>query len=306
MNSINILLKTFAYFIIIFLLVFCYCSQTNNKDFISSAIVETQTYQIATTAQGTIVSLFKDEGDRVEAGELVAIIDTIPLVLKLNEINAALVELTNNINAKKTEVLSWESDLKGIEREYKRIATLVEQGSVPSQQKDNLETQLNSSNLRYKANQSLLLSLIAKANTINTQKSQLLDQISRCYVRSPASGIVFTKYKNNGEVVLPGNPILELGRIDTMRIDFYVTQPMLPLFSCGQNVRVRIDYESKEVKHKEIFLPAKISWISSEAEFSPKNIQTRESRNELVYKIRAIVENKNGILKRGLPVEIWK
>jgi HlyD family secretion protein len=79
---------------------------------------------------------------------------------------------------------------------------------------------------------------------------------------------------------------------------------MLPQFSLGKALRIRLD--DADGKKQETFLPAVISWISSDAEFSPKNIQTRESRNELVFKIRAMAPNTNGFLKRGLPVEVWK
>ncbi|HMD68236.1 MAG TPA: HlyD family efflux transporter periplasmic adaptor subunit [Chitinivibrionales bacterium] len=282
------------------------CSPTNSKDFIGSAVAEAQTYQIATTAQGTIVALYKEEGQNVNKGELVAVIDTVPTMLRLAELSATLAELNNSISAKKVEVSSQESDVKGVEREYKRITTLVSQGSAPSQQKDNLETQVESSNLRVQANRTTLAALQAKINTINAQRAELLDQLSRCYVRAPASGTVLTKYKNLGEVALPGNSILEIGKYDTMQVDFYVTQPMLPSFKLSQNVRLRLDNETPGAKEKQLFLPAQISWISSDAEFSPKNIQTRESRNELVFKIRAMAANTNGQLKRGLPVEVWR
>jgi HlyD family secretion protein len=283
-----------------------HCSSTNSKEFIGSAVVEAQTYQIATTAQGAIVSLFKDEGQQVSKGELVAILDTVPLVLKLGEIAAALAELTNTITSKKVEISSQESDVKGVDREYKRISSLVQQGSVPSQQKDNLGTQVESSQLRVKANRSVLSGLQAKINTLDAQRAGLLDQLSRCYVHSPVAGVILTKYKNLGEVALPGNPVFELGKYDTMQVDFYVTQPMLPSFKLGQTLRIRLDNEAPDKKEKEIFCPATISWISSDAEFSPKNIQTRQSRNELVFKIRVQAPNPNGLLKRGLPVEVWR
>ena len=282
------------------------CSSTNSKDFIGSAVVEAQTYLIATTAQGTIVTLTKDEGQQVKEGELVAILDTIPLILRLNEISSAFAELGSTITSKKTEISSQESDVKGVDREYKRTATLVQQGSAPSQQKDNLETQFESSKLRVQANRSVLSSLQAKINTLNAQRAELLDQLSRCYVHSPAAGVILTKYKNLGEVALPGNPVFELGKYDTMQVDFYITQPMLPSFKLAQSVRIRLDNEAPDQKDKETFIPALVTWMSSDAEFSPKNIQTRESRNELVFKIRAMVPNPDGLLKRGLPVEVWR
>ena len=282
------------------------CSSTNSKDFIGSAVIEAQTYQIATTAQGTIVALYKDEGQQVKAGELVAILDTIPIVLRLNEVSAGLAELGNTITSKKVEISSQESDVKGVDREYKRISTLVQQGSAPSQQKDNLETQFESSKLRVQANRSVLSGLQAKINTLNAQRAELLDQLTRCFVHSPATGVILTKYKNLGGVALPGNPVFELGKYDTMQVDFYVTQPMLPSFTLGQNVRIRLDNDASDQKVKQSFIAAQVTWISSDAEFSPKNIQTRESRNELVFKIRAMAPNQNGLLKRGLPVEVWR
>ncbi len=283
-----------------------HCNSTNSKGFIGSAVVETRTYQIATTAQGTIVALYKDEGDRVAAGELVAILDTVPIILKLNEIMSTFAELNNTIMSKKAEISSQESDVNGVDREYKRIATLVQQGVVPSQQKDNIETQYESSKLRVQSNRSMLSGLQAKLNTFNAQRAVILDQLSRCYVRSTVSGVILTKYKNLGEVTAAANPLFELGKYDTMQVDFYITQPMLPSFAVGASVRIRVDNEVPGQKDKQIFLPAVITWISNDAEFSPKNIQTRESRNELVFKIRAMAPNQNNLLKRGLPVEIWR
>jgi HlyD family secretion protein len=279
------------------------CEGTKHKDFLGSAVVDAQTFQIATTSQGAITAIMKEEGMPVAAGELVALIDTVPLTLKRGEILAAQTQLSQTIAGKRMDLATLENDKKAAEREFKRIADLVEKGSLPSQQKDNLETQSGDVSLRVKAAGYALGSLMAQEKTLQAQWAQLRDQIQRCYVRAPAAGVVLTRYKNTGEVSLPGNPIYEVGKYDTMRIDFYVTQPMLPELRLGQAVRVRLDASRKEAAK---FAPAAISWIGSDAEFSPKNIQTRESRNELVFKIRCLAPNKEGVLKRGLPVEIWR
>jgi HlyD family secretion protein len=279
------------------------CEATKHKDFIGSAVVDAQTYQIATTSQGAIMAVMKEEGMAVNADELVAVIDTVPLTLKVGEIFAAQAQLAQAVAGKRIELASQENDQKAADREYRRIADLVEKGSLPSQQKDNLETQSDAVKLRFKAVGYAIGSLLAQEKTLQVQLSELRDQIERCYVKAPVAGVVLTRYKNQGEVCLPGNPIYEIGKYDTMRIDFYVTQPMLPQLRLGQTVRVRLDVEQKENRR---FAPAVISWISSDAEFSPKNIQTRESRNELVFKVRSMAANKDGLLKRGLPVEVWR
>jgi HlyD family secretion protein len=282
------------------------CDATKHKDFIGSAVVEAQTSQIATTSQGTIVEVRKEEGMLAGKDELVAVIDTVPLALKLEEIGAARAQLGQAISAKRADLAIQENDRKGTEREYRRIADLVDKGSLPSQQKDNLETQSDAVRLRLKAGGFSLESLMAQEKTLQAQTAQLRDQIRRCYVKAPISGVILTQYKNSGEVCMPGNPIYEIAKYDTMRVDFYVTQPMLPELRVGQTIRIRLDNSSPSANEKELFVPATISWINNEAEFSPKNIQTRESRNELVFKIRALAPNKNGLLKRGLPVEVWR
>jgi HlyD family secretion protein len=278
------------------------CGQPKDKDFIGSASVESKTYQVATTSQGMIVSVSRDEGMAVTEGELIAIIDTVPFALKVNEIISTDAQLTQTIAAKKAEISSQEFDLSGIQRECRRISGLADQGALPMQQKDNIQTQTDAAVLRLKAARLALESLARQKNTLNAQIAGIRDQIKRCYVYAPCKGIVLTRYKNPGEVALPGNPIYEICRYDTMQIDFYVPQPMLSQFKIGQPVSIHIDNADSSQKK----LPASVSWISNDAEFSPKNIQTRESRNELVFKIRAMVSNTDGILKRGMPVEVWK
>ena len=103
-----------------FLLATIGCSGSVDKNFISSAVVETQTYEVATTIAGTLVELYKDEGQATAAGELVAVVDTVPIVFKIREAEAGMAELQANIAAKQGEISSQESDIKGVDREYKR------------------------------------------------------------------------------------------------------------------------------------------------------------------------------------------
>jgi HlyD family secretion protein len=217
------------------------CESTKNKDFIGSAVVDASTFQISTTSQGMIANILKDEGMPVATDELVAIIDTVPLILKLNELTSSIAQLDQTIAAKKAEIESQDFDVLGAQREYRRISDLVDKGALPSQQKDNLQTQFESISLKMKANRLTLESLQKQEKTIGDQVSEIKDQIKRCYVKAASTGVVLTRYKNLGEVVQPGNPLFEVGKYDTMQIDFYVTQPMLPGFRLGQTVRIRLD-----------------------------------------------------------------
>jgi HlyD family secretion protein len=281
------------------------CSNEKKEGFLGSAVVEGHTFMVATVAQGSLIGVYKDEGDSVSSGELLAVVDTIPLVLKKNEIEINIDEINANVSAKKVEINAASNDADGLQREFTRADTLSKKGALPTQQKDNLSTQYKGAKLRLEASKKTLNPLFDKIKGLQIKIDQINDQISKCYLHAQSSGIISTKYRNLGEIVNPGNPVYEIVKFDTLYADFFVPQPVLPTLIYGQELKIRMDIDSGK-GITSTFVPGKVSWIGNEAEFSPKNIQTRESRNELVFKIRVTIENKNGVLKRGLPVEIWR
>jgi HlyD family secretion protein len=151
----------------------------------------------------------------------------------------------------------------------------------------------------------MIAALKAKTDGLDAKKAQLLEQRSRCFIKAPCAGTVLTRYRSLGEMAGPASPIFEIGSYDTVWADFFVPQPVLGSLAIDQQVRIRID-TWVEGKDAEQFVPAAVVRISDEAEFSPKNVQTRESRNELVFRVRARAANPERLLKRGLPVEIWR
>jgi HlyD family secretion protein len=305
MNKLKIVNKKHVVFIMISMIILS-CDQQFNKDFLGSAIVESRTYLVATTAQGSIVAMNRDEGQPVTRNELLAVIDTVPLALQKQEVIAGMSELAASISSQEAQNKAIATDVAGAEREFGRAEQLEKQGSATEQLRDNLGTQLQSTQLKLMASKHLISSLQAKDLGLIIKCREVEDLLRRCYVTAPASGIILTRYRNVGEVAAPGSPLYELGAIDTLYADFFVPQTMLASVKYDQQVRIRIDSDGKAAKGKGEFLPARISWIGSEAEFSPKNIQTRQSRNELVFRVRATIPNVNCMLKRGLPVEVWR
>jgi HlyD family secretion protein len=283
-----------------------FCDRAVHKDFLGSAVVEARTFAVATTAQGSIVALFTDEGRKVKKGELIAIIDTVQLALARLELESGLRELGTTVSAKDAEIKALVTDVKGAEREFARIEDLVKKGSATEQHRDNLGTQFQSAQMNLVATRRIQSSFKEKEKGLAVRRQQLDDQIRRCYVTAPADGIVLTRYRNTGEVVGAGNPIVEIGEFDSLYADFFVPQDVVATIAYYQKVRVRVDFNDGASKDQARFLPAIVTWIGNEAEFSPKNIQTRQSRNELVFRIRATVPNSEGILKRGMPVEVWR
>ncbi len=278
------------------------CSGKISKDFLGSAVVEIQTTQAATTVSGPLIMVNKEEGEPVVAGEIIAVIDTIPFHLKRAELAATAEQLAAHIAASRAGLSSGEADLSGAKREFDRIGGLVDKGSAPSQQKDALKTTYESAFLKMKSSQLSAAALLAQKDAIDAQRATLEDQIRRCVVKAIKNGLVISTFKRVGEISLPGQPIYELGKYDTVQVDFFVPQTLLAQLKPGLGVRIRIDNQDGAGQ----FVPATIVWISNDAEFSPKNIQTRQSRNELVFKVRALAANPALLLKRGLPVEVWR
>ncbi len=280
-----------------------YCGGSRDKDFLSSAVVESQVFQIASSVQGQVLSASVEEGQRVDSGAILAVIDTIPIRLKIQELASATAELQQQIAAKSAEVSALRAEVEGVDRELRRVRGLAEKGSAPQQQLDQVSTQSETAQLRLRAAQLSLSALAGRKETMAVQGLQLEDQLRRCYVAAPSCGVVLTKFRRQGEMAGPSAPLYEIGKVDTMQVDFYVPQPVLSGLALGQTVQIRLDTDRKKAGD---FLPAQISWISPEAEFSPKNIQTRQARNELVFKVRTLAPNPQGVLKRGLPVEVWR
>lgn len=278
------------------------CQRSEDPRFLGSAQIDSDHYTLAPAVAGPLVAVLKNEGDSVIAGEMIALIDTIPLHWQREELIASHVELQATMRAKNQEVAAIGTEAGGVERDLKRIGTLVKSGSAPEQQEDKLRTSLQSARERQRAVAAGAEGLKSKQTALDAKLSLLEDQLSRCVLRAPVSGKILTRYRNVGEMASPGQPVYEMSRGDTLRADFYVPQPTLSSLKLGGQVFIRVDEENQSAK----FLPATIAYISDEAEFAPKNTQTRESRNELVFEVRSVAADPTGILKRGLPVEIWK
>jgi HlyD family secretion protein len=277
------------------------CKPKEAEGLLSSATLESDLWKVSPTASGTLLAVNVREGDSIAAGAVLATIDSVPLLLKLGELQAGRTELTASLRAREAEIATLQATHTGIAREAERAQKLVAEGAAPAQRQDDLETQRNASLARIAAARAAVEALRSKGALLTAQEKSLRDQISRCSVTSPASGRILTRYRNAGEAALPGRPLVEIGKTDTLWADFFVGQQQLAKFKLGQALRLRLDTGGEP-----LWIPAKLTWISTEAEFTPKGVQTREARNDLVFRARALAANPQGELKRGLPVEVWE
>ncbi len=290
-----------AHVIIVMIFVFG-CKKEKEKNFLGSAVVESTTITPSTTVGGELIQMNVEEGSFVKAGQMIALVDTIPIYLKFQEIEAAEFQLREERTSFYSEQASLKENIKGVKRELDRVSGLVIKGAVPAQKKDQFETQYKSLNHKLNSTTHKIKSLNGQTKNLASKKEQLLYQLKNCKIHSPFDGMVLTVYKRRGEIIGPGSPVVEIGRYDTMKVDFFIPQTILSEIKIGSSINVRCDTGGDNP----ILLKGYISWINSEAEFSPENIQTRESRNGLVFRIRALVPNADNVLKRGLPVEVWR
>ena len=275
--------------------------KTKDTGFLGSAVIEAETWQVPALVQGPLLSVLREEGDEVRRGDLIAVIDTLPYALQYAEAVANLQDLSAGTATQSSQIRSLQADAKGLEQEAGRARALSQSGASTPQQVDKAVAARDAAKFRVEASKSSLTSLQAKRQALQSRLELLANQLERCKILSPADGRVLTRYRNPGEAVSPGQSVFELGRSDSVHADFFVPQAELSSLHLGDKVRIRVGGESNAQ-----YIPATVRFISSEAEFTPKNIQTRESRAELIFRVRAVSSSGNGGLKRGMPVEIWR
>lgn len=253
---------------------------------------------VSAEIQGKINSFEAMEGDRLDEGQLVALIDTTQLHLKKVQVLATMSAMGTKTATLDAQVNASMVQLQNLERELRRTDMLVEGGVATSKQQDDLGGQIDLMKARISATQSQKASVYAEQKTLKIQVEQLDDQIGRCFVRNPMDGVLLTKYKEKGEVAGPGQPLYKMANLDQLILRAYITGSQLSSVKTGSALMVR--YDSPDGTEETTGI---VSWVSPQAEFTPKIIQTREERVNLVYAIKVLVPN-DGQLKIGMPGEV--
>jgi HlyD family secretion protein len=259
---------------------------------------ETVSIMVAAESQGKILTLSAEEGQKLGLNEVVGAIDSIHIHLKKKQLYAAIQTVNTKIRTLDAQIEVQKVQMKNMEREYKRITNLVNDGAATTKQKDDLEGNMELLNSQIKVLATQKSTIAAERNSFHVQIEQVNEQIKRSLIRNPINGVVLQKYKQAGEIVAPGQTIYKIANIDKLILRAYISGEQLSQVKIGQIVTVRIDGEEDIEEHE-----GKVTWVSSQAEFTPKIIQTREERVNLVYAFKVEVIN-DGRLKIGMPGEI--
>jgi HlyD family secretion protein len=274
------------------------CS-SNNKKSDAYGNFEATEIIVASELTGKVIDLQFDEGSTVKEGQMMLLIDTIPLFLQYEQLKASKQSVEAGLQKVYTAIQVQKAQKQVIETDLNRIKKLIKENAATQKQLDDAEGQLNITNKQIDNTSSQLASIQAELNVMDTKIATLADQIKRCKICAPTSGTVLTLLTEKGELLTPGKPVFKMANLDGMYLRAYVSGDMLPSIKIGQNVTVYIDQD----KSSNQSLQGTITWISSSAEFTPKIIQTKKERVDQVYAIKVKVNN-DGRVKIGMPGEV--
>ena len=254
---------------------------------------------ISAEANGKIDYLKLEEGDILEPKIQVGLIDTTQLYFNKQQLIAS----KTTVHSKSATVLSQikvlQEQLKTAQIEKKRIQNMFAENAATKRQVDEIDGKVSVIQQQIKSVQTQNAPIINEVKSIDVQIEKINDQIEKSKIINPIKGTVLSKYAEPNEVTAFGKPIYKIADISEMTLRVYVSETQLAQLKMGQNVIVKIDTE-KEMKS----YPGTISWIASSAEFTPKIVQTKEERVNLVYAVKVKVKN-DGSLKIGMPAEMW-
>ncbi|PID91897.1 MAG: HlyD family secretion protein [Bacteroidetes bacterium] len=270
------------------------------NDEVSDAYGNFEAEEVLVSAQtsGTVSWFGPREGTRLGTGEPVLLIDTVQLALKKQQLQSGKASIRARLNTLDAQLAAQRVQQANLEREVERLEHLVEGDAATSKQLDDLKGQLAYLEAQIQSLASQKLTVYAEAETLDIQIAQVDDQISRSLVKSPLDGVLLSRFRLQGEIVAAGQPLFKVASLDTLVLRAYISGKQLQMFSEGQKVRVLIDGVGGMDE-----LSGTVEWISAQAEFTPKTIQTREERVSLVYALKVSVKN-DGALRIGMPGEV--
>ncbi len=273
------------------------CSDGDAGKFLASGIVEGTAVKVAAQTGGYILEINCDEGDDVDQGFVIAVIDTEKLVYQLQQVSATLQELQVQHQMNLNTLEKAKSEYENIEKKYHRYQDLYEKKSASRQVLDDLKTAFDAGQTQLQnAHQNLKL-VESRRKGMAAQAKLLRRQIDDATITAPLTGTIATKYYEAGETIPTNAAIVEMIDLKKMWTKVYISEQLLPKFVVGQKVEVRIDGTTES-------MPGYVAWMSPKAEFTPKNILTEESRTSLVYALKVNIENPDKVLKHGMPVEV--
>jgi len=304
------------YIFIIAGFLFASCAK-NNGAFDAQGVFEAEEVMVSSELPGKLLAFDVNEGDSLMINQAVGFIDSVGLLLQREQLRATLNSLNQKIFdpnpqielfKKQYEVQSVQ--LKNLLFEKNRIQELLKSDAATRKQLDDLIFQIESVEKQMKVTQQQIAvqqnntgtqnrSILSESDPIKKRIEQVEDQLKKATIVNPINGVVLTSYAEAGEIVGAGKPLYKIADLSTITLRVYVTGDQLPKLKIAQTVKVSIDKD----KDAYTVYDGKIAAIASKAEFTPKTIQTKDERANLVYAVKILVKN-DGLIKIGMYGEV--
>ncbi len=276
---------------------------SQEEQYDASGIFETTEVIVSAKGTGELQSFQVEEGQAVRQGEVLGWIDTLQLSLKDRQLAASLLATESKRLDEKRQVAHLRQQIENLQREKERFTALLNAKATTAKQVDDIDYQIKVLQNQLVATQEQInssnSSLSRQSESIQAQRAQMEDQIRNAMISSPITGTVLTKYAEQGEFAVPGKALFKVADVSQMKLRAYITADQLTQLQIGQAVAVYADRGTTDRKR----YAGRVVWIADKAEFTPKTIQTRNERANLVYAVKIAVEN-DGFIKRGMYGEV--
>ena len=274
-----------------------------NKAYDASGVFESTEVTVSAEGNGKIMSLDLQEGDRLEAGAVVGCIDTVQLYLSKIQLEASRRAVGSGRLNISRQIAALESQIATQSHELATDPNLAQAGASNRKQVEDIQAQLDILERQLAAQKESLQNtnsnVSGQADALEAQVMQLEDKIRKCVITSPVSGTVLAKYSEAGELAVQGRALFKVADLESIRLRAYITADQLTNVKLGQAVKVYADQGTSGRKEYD----GTLIWISDKAEFTPKTIQTRDERANLVYAVKIAVKN-DGLIKLGMYGEV--
>ena len=254
---------------------------------------------ISAENNGKLMQFDVNEGNKLEKEQFIGYIDTIPLALKREQLVVSKAVISSKSKGVLSQINILNAKLKTANTNKTRAENLIKDNAGTQKQLDDVSGEINVIKNQIRSVEIQNAPVVNELKSIDVQLKQIDDQIHKSKIINPVNGTVLTKYAEPNEITAFGKPLYKIADLNTLQLRVYVSETQLATIKIGQEVIVKIDDADAMKSYK-----GSISWMASEAEFTPKIIQTKEERVALVYAVKIDVKN-DGSLKIGMPAEMW-
>ena len=284
------------------------CSGGDGASITASGTIEATEITLSAQAGGQVKRVVADEGEIVRIGDTLLVIDNTDWVYQLQQMRGGyeMAEAQFRLalkGAREEDVIQSEANYKNAKDDVKRMEELFRSKSISEKQLDDARTRFTVSQQIWEktkrgSRQEEIDAARARRDQTKAQMASLQKKVNDCVVTAQATGTITKRFVEQGELASTGMALYRVSDYSTMDITIYVSESNLPKVKLNQKAIVTIDaFQKKEYE-------GKVTFISSTAEFTPKNIQTKDERTKLVFSVKVKVPNPDGTLKAGIPADV--